>query len=222
MSNVTLLESFFLKPGEQIIREEEVKYEGGLTFQSKKVKGILRLTNGRIIFISNKNELGKNEKVIINMTLDKLLLGETEKSLLGSVLSRTGFTNISKHYTIFSYEDLYGVMQKPKFKSANAIEWAETIKLVASRVQKTGEQIYETRKKIEEFKNFTTFLSIEKFIRPIYFDPVSRVLQISSERIFISDNWEAEGSQDITRNLEEWIDTFKEKDVASRWLMHRR
>jgi hypothetical protein len=113
-------------------------------------------------------------------------------------------------------------MQKPKFKSSNSIEWADTIKMVANRVSVSSEQIYEIRKKIDEFKNFITYLSIEKFIRPIYFDPVSRVLQISNQQIFISEDWDVKGSQDIARNMSRWINTFKEKEVGSRWLMHRR
>ena len=41
-------------------------------------------------------------------------------------------------------------MQKPKFKSSNSIEWADTLKMVANRVSSVSEQIYEVRKKIEE------------------------------------------------------------------------
>lgn len=222
MSTATLLEKFFLRPNEKIVREENIKFEGGLTFQSKKVKGRLILTNYRIIFIAGKGQLGKKEKVVLNIPLERLFLSETESSFITSLIAKTRFASLSRDYLVFSFEDWFGVMQRPRFKTSESIEWSETIDNISFKVMRSSEAVFEIRKKINEFKEFATYLSIEKFVRPLFFDPISRVIQIANKQIFIDENWKTEGSQDIVDRLDHWIRTFKAKDVKTRWLMQPR
>lgn len=72
------------------MKEEHVKYEGGLTFQAKKVKGNLRITDKRVLFVADKGQLAREEKPIINFPSDRLFTGETKGRLITSLLDKAG------------------------------------------------------------------------------------------------------------------------------------
>lgn len=194
MKSVVLEETIIFAPGEKIVMETDVKYEGGLTSLGKKIKGHLTMTDQRLVLVANPGQLAKREKIVLNTILPCLLSCEIKKRFLGETL-------------IVSFEDWTGFMQRPQFKVTDASSWTNAIDGLLSTKKKV-ESVSEIKKKIEEFKRFVTFLSIEKFIRPLYFDPISRVLKVGGQQAFVDFDWSVQGPVELKKNLERWLGEF--------------
>lgn len=210
-------EKFLLKPEEQIVKEENVKFEGGLTYQSKKVRGWLIVTNQRLLFKSQAGKLGKDEKIIINITLDRFLTEETKSRSITSFLDKAGAPRLASffgEFLIISFEDWFGIMQRPKFKTSKSSEWYDVINNITIKSKSDPRPIAERRKEIEKLKDFASYLSVEKFVRPLYFDPVSRIIQISDKRMFVDEKWNLKSPSELSINMKDWLKDFK---VKTKW-----
>lgn len=194
MKSVVLKEAIIFAPSEKVVMEDYVKYEGGLTSLAKKVKGHLTVTDKRFILVANPGQLAKREKTVLNTILPCLLSCEIKPRLLGETL-------------IVSFEDWTGFMQRPRFKVSDASSWTNVIDGLLS-TKKDLESVSETKKEIEDFKQFVTFLSVEKFIRPLYFDPVSRVLKVGDQQAFVDNDWSVQGPPELQKNLARWLQEF--------------
>jgi len=191
---MVLREGVLLMPGERVIREEEVKYDGGLTYLGKRVKGCLTMTNQRLLFIARRGQLAKEERVVINVFLSCVMPSEIKTGLLKEVL-------------IVPFEDWYGIMQRPRFKTSNASLWMDAINSIAL-TQESVKPISEKKKEIERFRKFVSFLSVEKFVRPLLFDPVSRVIRVGDQQAFIDSQWNVEAPPELRGNLKRWLTEF--------------
>lgn len=210
-------EKILLSQGEKIVKEEEVRYEGGLTFHAKRVNGLLTISTNRLFFVARKGELGRDEKVIMNFPLDRLFTGETKARLITSLLDKARAPMIASIFGDFvtvSFEDWFGVLQKPRFKSKNAIQWSDVINSIMSAKSPDTTSIAIRRKELDKFRAFVTYLSSEKAISPLEFDPVSKVISVRGSQIFIGDNWTVTATSGIKESVEEWINTFAAK---SKW-----
>ncbi len=204
------------------MKEEHVKYEGGLTFQAKKVKGNLRITDRRVLFVADKGQLAREEKPIINFPSDRLFTGETKGRLITSLLDKAGAQQVGSifgDYLTLPFEDWFGVLQKPRFKTKNAAEWSDIVNNLMLSKNFDDTPINERRREIEKFKEFITYLSVQKFIRPLEFDPVSRVISVSGALIFVANNWQVEAPSEILSNAESWIKSF---GMSPKWLKHQK
>lgn len=193
MKSVVLEETIILAPGEKVVMENDVKYEGGLTSLGKKIKGHLTITDRRLVLVANPRQLARKEKIVLNTILPCLLSCEIEKRFFGETL-------------IVSIEDWTGFMQRPRFKVSDASSWTNAINGLLSTKKKV--EVSEIGMKIEEFKQFVTFLSVEKFIRPLRFDPVSRVLRVGDQQAFVDFDWSVHGPIELKKNLERWLGEF--------------
>ncbi|MGD8505768.1 MAG: hypothetical protein PVF15_03795 [Candidatus Bathyarchaeota archaeon] len=194
MKSVVLEEAIIFAPGERILMEDHVKYEGGLTSLAKKIKGHLTITDKRFMLVADTGQLAKKEKTVINTILPCLLSCDINPRFLGETL-------------IVSFEDWTGFLQRPRFKVSDASSWTNAIESLLS-TRKEVESVSEMKKKIEDFKQFVAFLSLEKFIRPLYFDPVSRVLKVGDQQAFIGFDWTVQSPPDLQKNLERWLGEF--------------
>lgn len=164
-----------------------------------------------------KGELGREEKVVVNFPLDRLFTGESKARLITTLLDRAGaplIASIFGDFVTISFEDWFGVLQKPRFKSKNAIQWSDVINSIMAAKSPDTTPISLRRKELDKFRAFVTFLSSEKAISPLEFDPVSRVISIRGSQIFIGDNWTVTASSGIKQSVEEWINFFVAKN---RW-----
>jgi len=208
-------EKILLSQAEKIVKEEEVRYEGGLTYHAKRVNGLLTITTNRLLFVARKGELGRDEKVIVNFPLDRLFTGETKARLITSLLDKAGaplIASIFGDFVTISFEDWFGVLQKPRFKSKNAIQWSDVINNVMAAKTPDTTPISLRRKELDKFRAFVTFLSTEKAISPLEFDPVSRVISIRGAQILLSENWTVAAPAGMKQSIEEWINTFAAKN----------
>ncbi|MEM3172969.1 MAG: hypothetical protein QXE82_05465 [Candidatus Nitrosotenuis sp.] len=207
-------EKILLSQGEKIVKEENVRYEGGLTYQAKKVDGLLTFTTHRIIFVADKGELGRDEKVVINFPLDRLFTGESRARLITSLLDKAKVPQIASIFGDFitiSFEDWFGVLQRPRFKTKNAIEWSDMINNVMATKVPDQTPIVERRREHERFKEFVTYLASEKAISPLEFDPTSRVILVGSNQIFLDNSWIVTTTESIKPTVESWIKSFGAK-----------
>ena len=207
-------EKTLLGQGEKIVKEENVRYEGGLTYHAKKINGLLTFTTHRILFVADKGEVARDEKVIVNFPLDRLFTGESRARFVTTLLDKAKVPQIASFFGDFitiSFEDWFGVLQRPRFKTKNAVEWSDLINnLMATKVPDIT-PIAERRKEIEKFKEFVTFLSSEKAISPLEFDTVSRVIMVGSNQIFFDNGWIVTTSESIKPTVESWIKIFGAK-----------
>jgi len=194
MKSVVLEEMVILAPGEKIIMENDAKYDGGLTSLAKKVKGHLTMTDQRLIFVARRRQLARRKKIVLNTILPCLLSCEIRTRFLGETL-------------VISFEDWTGFMQRPQFKVFDASSWANAIDGLLSSKKKLG-SLSELRKNIEDFRQLVAFLSVEKFIRPVYFDPVSRVLKVGDQQALVDFDWAVQGPIELKKNLERWLEEF--------------
>jgi hypothetical protein len=103
-------------------------------------------------------------------------------------------------------------LQKPRFKSKNAIQWSDVINSIMSAKSPDTTSIAVRRKELDKFRAFVTYLSSEKAISPLEFDPVSKVISVRGSQIFIGDNWTVTATSGIKESVEEWINTFAAKN----------
>ena len=203
----TSIEVFIPFNDEASLAEENVEY---LSI-TEKPKGRLVITNYRVSFL---------EKL-----LGTIQMRGTEFSL-HSVKVNIGFNNfISANYRTerrlfmvneileITYETKEGISRKALFKVKTrdkGRELLDTMRAAVTKYRSSGDK--KSLIMTSDFLNFIEYLSLDKAIRPLYFDSVSRCIAVGSSYFCIIDNeWNIDGSPDLVGKVKLWIEEFLAK-----------
>jgi hypothetical protein len=115
-----------------------------------------------------------------------------------------------------NYETLEGLAKKALFKVKD-----EEIEDVIKNIEVAATRYREEEKEssalpIKLFAKFAEFLSVNKAIRPLYYDSVTRCIAIPSSYFCIKDaEWNIIGSMDIVDKARNWMVEFKNRLMGS-------
>jgi hypothetical protein len=116
-----------------------------------------------------------------------------------------------------SYETPEGIARKALFKLKGRGVAAGIVDTISSAAARYREKVRsEDRLAPQAFLKFVEFLSVDKSVRPVYYDTVSRCIAIGSSFFCIKDmEWSVEGSPDIVGKARSWVEEFKNTKLAS-------
>ncbi len=110
-----------------------------------------------------------------------------------------------------SYETPEGIARKALFRLRGkgvAASLVDTITAAATRYREKVRD--ESRIPPQPFIGLVEFLSVDKSIRPLYYDTVSRCIAIGSSYFCIKDvEWNVEGTPDILGKAKGWIEEYR-------------
>ncbi len=108
------------------------------------------------------------------------------------------------------YETLEGIVKKAMLEVSSKVvdEVVREVKALSSRFKSQKIE----KAPLKPFLSFIEFLAIDKGIKPLYYDTVTRCIAVGSSYFCIKGvEWELEGSQDIIPRAEAWIKEFKRR-----------
>jgi hypothetical protein len=116
---------------------------------------------------------------------------------------------IAKELIELSYE-AEGIARKAIFRLRRRGYLQTVVDTIKTAAAKFRERVREPRLPLAEFMAFLEFMAVDKSIRPLYYDSVSRCVVLGSSYFCItSPEWSIEGSPDIVEKARAWIDEFK-------------
>jgi len=206
MANIlpyTTKEVFIPAKNEVEIENVEAIYDS----LSSRPRGKLVVTSKRVAFL-----MGPVANILVRGNEFPLRLAKANISFSNFVSAtfrtETSFIVFKKELVEVSYETPEGYAKKAIFqiqRKGVAPALVETIK--AAAVKYSNSHI-ETELPYDKFMDFVEYLSVEKSIRPLYYDSVSRCIAVGSSYFCINKDWEVTGSSDIINKAKDWIKEF--------------
>ncbi len=201
----TAKEVFVPARGETELDSCEAEYES----VSGKPRGTLVVTTHRIAFLQSPvtsivvgGEQQPVRLVTVNIGYSNFMsaLHRVERKLF-----------IVNEYVEVSYETPEGIARKAVFKVKGkgvAERVVSSMRAAAAKYRSTLAK--EPKLPLAEFMGFIEYLSIDKSIRPLYYDSVSRCIVIGSSYFCVtSPEWSVEGSPDLVDKAKTWVDEYK-------------
>ena len=204
----TSIEVFIPFNDEVSIAEEDVEY---LSI-TEKPRGKLVVTNYRVAFLEKLLGTIQVKGTEFNLHSVKVNIGFNNFISVNYRTERRLFT-VSEILEI-TYETREGISRKALFKVKAKDKGRELLDTIRAAVTKYRSS--EGGKKplimTSDFLNFIEYLSLDKAIRPLYFDSVSRCVAVGSSYFCIIDNeWNIDGSPDLVGKVKLWIEEFLTK-----------
>ncbi|RLG84591.1 MAG: hypothetical protein DRO40_00950 [Thermoprotei archaeon] len=211
--SILFKEVFVPTRGEAIVREEPVHHVSGIMGLSKGVGGTLLVSNRRVAFLRE--------------TLTKIVFRNEEipvRHAYGNIgYERLISVNVSEEKKLFLkqlfleiiYETLEGLTRKIVFKTKDPGNIANDIRynVTVFRSKNLGANLFPQK----IFMNFVEFLAVEKAVKPLLYDSVSRCIVIGTSYFCITDlEWNIEGSKDILDKAKNWINEFRHARESER------
>ena len=201
----TTIEVFIPLNDEVTLSEEDVEY---LSI-SERPRGKLMITNYRVAFlekplgtIQRKGAEFKLHNVRVNIGYENFISANYRSERRLFMVSEILEINYESKEGGISRKAIFKVRAKGKGK-----ELLDTIRASVARFRSEGKKRLTISS--ADFLNFIEYLSLDKAIRPLYFDNVSRCAAIGSAYFCIINNeWGVDGSPEIVSKVKSWVEEF--------------
>jgi len=181
---------------------ENVRPLSGIHYMpSDSYGGSLIYTNYRIMYVTGHLKKKTPESLFYFMIPFERMISakiEKEKKLLG-------IQKIKK--LIFHYETAEGIIRKASFQ----IPWQvsdDIVNDITLLLNKAKEEHKENLMEPGLFKEFVAFMHSEKGVSPLYYDPVSRAIQIGNGKFYIKKDLTVIGDKHVIPDAKRWLDEF--------------
>jgi len=195
-----------------IRNEQELIRTQGIYLSSKtKPEGDIVITTERISFLSEP--LGIIRVGAEDVSLKAALVNIGYSSYISAnIRIEKKFFKKEKLLEV-NYESVGGLAKKAIFKVKEKGQIEEVLKNIEVATIKYREKNKESIiLPLNVFMKFAEFLGVNKAVRPLYYDSVTRCIAIPSSFFCINDaDWNVDGSPDIINKAKSWVLEFKDK-----------
>jgi len=200
----TSIEVFIPFNDEIDLAEESVEY---LSI-AEKPKGKLIVTNYRAAFLEKPLNTIQRKGAEFRLYSVKVNIGFNNFISANCRTERRLF--MVNEILEITYETKEGISRKAIFKiktKGKGRELLDTIRAAVAKYRSEGGK--KSLILTSDFLNFIEYLSLDKAIRPLYFDSVSRCVAVGSSYFCVIDNeWNIDGSPDLVGKVKLWIEEF--------------
>ncbi len=189
---------------------ELVSVEAEYASVAERPRGDLVVTNHRVAFATGQVATIQAGAEAVAVRAVRVNIGY---SSLVSAAARVERRLLVSHEIVeVSYETAEGIARKAIFRLRRRGFASAVVDSIRTAAAKYREQAREPRLPLPEFMSFLEFLSVDKSIRPLYYDTVSRCVVIGSSYFCVtSPEWSVEGSPDIVGKARAWVDEFRSR-----------
>ncbi len=175
--------------------------------EAPKAEGTLIVTNYRVAVVGEavatiyRGAAEQLRKTIANVGYESMVsvASKVEKKLF----------LLEKHFLEITYEDVEGIIRRLRIElpRGKATEAEEAVKISLTRFRERGPT---QRLPVRLFLGFVEFLAVDKALRPVYYDSVSRCIAVGSSYFCVKDiEWSVEGSADILAKARSWVEEYR-------------
>ena len=191
--------------------QELIRSQGTYLSSRSKPQGDVVVTTERVSFLSEP--IGIIRVGTEEVSLQTALVNIGYSSYISANIKLEKKLFMKEELLEINYEAVGGLARKALFKIRDKGQTEEVLRNVEIAAIKYREKSKESLiLPMNLFTKFAEFLGVNKAIRPLYYDSVTRCIAIPSSFFCIKDaDWNIDGSPDIVNKAKSWVLEFKDK-----------